>query len=136
MAAIKKSIRKILYDEFDGKCGYCSRKIEYKEMQVDHIKPIRSGGGDEIKNLLCSCRKCNHYKRGKGLEGFRELMKTLHKRVNSNYINEVAANFSLIPECTPFSGKFYFEQRNGTFEHKATFRVETREIVILTPVSD
>lgn len=142
MTAIKKSTRKILYEEFDGRCGYCSRKIEYKDMQVDHIRPIRSGGGNEIINLLCSCRKCNHYKRGKGLEGFRDLMKTLHQRINSNYINQVAMNFSLIPECQKFSGKFHFELMSErkvfqeTFTINKTFQVDEKTIFILSELKE
>ena len=32
-----KDKRLKVYNKFDGRCAYCGQKIEYKDMQVDHI---------------------------------------------------------------------------------------------------
>jgi len=30
-----------VYEKYNGHCAYCGKKIEYKDMQVDHIDPQR-----------------------------------------------------------------------------------------------
>lgn len=34
--------RKAVYAKYNGHCAYCGRKIEYKDMQVDHLIPPTS----------------------------------------------------------------------------------------------
>lgn len=36
---ISKKIREIVYKKYNGHCAYCGCKIEYKDMQIDHIVP-------------------------------------------------------------------------------------------------
>ena len=110
--AFSKKVRLIIYQKYNCHCGYCGRFIEYKDMQIDHIKPVQHKGSNELENLMPSCRGCNHYKRDYTLEGFRKLMKTLHQRIEAHYINKVALNFGVITEIKPFDGKFYFEKQN------------------------
>lgn len=43
-------------------CGYCSKKLDPKELEVDHIIPRTSGGTDEEHNLITACKKCNNKK--------------------------------------------------------------------------
>ncbi len=126
---MKKIDRLKIYDKYDKKCAYCGKEIEYKDMQVDHLTPQRLSHyyvsqrmkiclglvGNDIssaENLMPSCRRCNHYKRAYTLEEFRTLMKSLHERINSHYINKVAIDYSIII-LKPFSGKFYFETLKG-----------------------
>lgn len=97
-----------VYNKYQGRCAYCGKEIELKDMQVDHIQPKRIGGTDEIENLNPTCRSCNHYKRARDIESFRELMKTLHIRIRSQYIDRVAEDYGII-EIKPWNGKFYFE---------------------------
>ena len=68
---ITKVERQQVYEKYDGHCAYCGNQIEIKDMQVDHMIPLRLGGGDEMSNYMPACRQCNHYKRGNSLEGFR-----------------------------------------------------------------
>jgi len=114
---MKKSDREKFYNETKGRCWYCWRKIEYKEMQIDHIVPQRISWNSRYStnnlmnnenNLLCSCRKCNHYKRAELLDNFRENIKTLHERLKKQYIFEVWLNF-WITQINNWSWKFYFE---------------------------
>lgn len=100
--------RQAVYDKYDGHCAYCGREITLKEMQVDHIQPARNGGNNRHENLHPSCKRCNHYKRGYCLEGFRRLMSTLHERIEKQYIDKVAIDYGIIT-LKPWDGKFYFE---------------------------
>lgn len=34
-----KEERLKVYNKYGGRCAYCGREIEYKDMQVDHIVP-------------------------------------------------------------------------------------------------
>ncbi len=43
-----------------GRCLYCGRA---DRMQVDHIVPVASGGGNEASNLAPACKPCNFDKR-------------------------------------------------------------------------
>lgn len=62
--------RRTVYDKLGGHCAYCGCEIAYKDMQVDHVFPIRGGmERDKLDNMLPACRDCNHYKRGNTLEG-------------------------------------------------------------------
>jgi hypothetical protein len=90
-------------------------------MQVDHIKPKWLLEDNQYKNavsfeeihsydnLMPTCRRCNHYKRGDSLEGYREKLKTLHERVCSHYIGKVALDYGIV-KIEPFDGIFYFEK--------------------------
>ena len=112
---MKKSIRVDVYKKHDGRCAYCGKKIEIKEMQVDHqipkahIRPENKAYVNSIDNLFPSCRRCNHYKRSMDLETFREYIKTLHDRVEKDYIAKVAIDYGIVT-IKPFEGKFYFEE--------------------------
>lgn len=80
---MKKSERIQVYQKFDGHCAYCGKELEYKDMQVDHIKPLQRGhvynkknrGLDEMDNYNPSCRACNFRKRTLTIEQFRQELK-------------------------------------------------------------
>lgn len=101
------------YDKYGGRCAYCGKPIEYKDMQVDHIVPLRSCKvpeiANDITNLNPSCRRCNHYKRGSSLNGYRLLLMDLHERVRDIYICKVAEDYGII-DVKPWDGKFYYEK--------------------------
>ena len=124
--AISKKIRELVYNKLGGHCAYCGKEIEYKEMQVDHLHPQalnhflaigRDLNGDLIMpdpdrfdNLMPSCRRCNHYKRGYTLDFYRGMIDTIHERIrSSNYIIKVAEDYGLM-EFKQFNGLFYFER--------------------------
>ncbi len=106
---MNKKDRLKVYEKYGGHCAYCGKIITYNNMQVDHVKPKRNGGQDNIDNLNPSCRRCNHYKRSLDLEGFREHIKTLHERIAKDYIAKVGLDFRIV-ELVPFDGVFYFEK--------------------------
>lgn len=112
--AISKATRVAVYSKYNGHCAYCGRKIEYKDMQVDHFKPLgayaeENRGTDDIENLMPSCRMCNHYKRANPLEAFRKLIADIPRKLQRNYIYKVGVVYgNVIENEKPI--KFYFEK--------------------------
>lgn len=118
--------REKVWLKYDKHCAYCGNEIKYKDMQVDHLTPktdesyyktegmrkyfqVKGSHIDSFENLMPSCRRCNHYKRASSLNGFREQLKTIHKRLMNLYIFKVAVDYRII-KINKFDGKFYFEE--------------------------
>lgn len=57
-----QEVRKIIYNNADGRCALCGRKITFPEMTLDHIVPLDRNGEDTINNLQCTCKPCNQFK--------------------------------------------------------------------------
>lgn len=121
--AISPKRRLALYQAMNERCGYCGRPVEYKEMQIDHMMPQSSPSlstvivqGKKVNrthhdsNLMPACGTCNHYKGALTVEGFRHRIRTLHERINKNYIIKVARAFGIV-HIIPFDGLFYFEKQ-------------------------
>ena len=107
---MKKEIRQQVYNKYNGHCAYCGCELEYKNMQVEHIKPQRVGGTDDIENLIPTCRLCNHYKRGNDLDSFRNwLLGGLIDRIRKIYIVRVAEKYGMIT-FHEWNKEFYFEK--------------------------
>ena len=102
--------RKKVFEKYNGHCAYCGRKIEYKDMQVDHVKPQRNGGSDNLDNLMPSCRTCNHYKRANSLEAFRDMISKIPcKLARDSYIYKVGIAYGFY-DSKQKDIKFYFER--------------------------
>lgn len=121
--AIPKKTRLFLYDKYNHRCAYCGCELEYKDVQIDHIKSvyantdIRQNMTDEemysIENLLPSCRQCNFYKSSYDLEKFREnLSTTLYYNLRKNFNYKLLKKYGLIAENI-HPVKFYFEELGG-----------------------
>lgn len=115
--------RRAVYDKFGGRCAYTGTLLK-DDWQVDHIVPKRTGGTDELSNLLPAQRIVNHYKRCLDNEKFRTwLLGGLHERLRKlpknprtekgarrkAYLTEVADIFGITPD-KPFTGTFYYER--------------------------
>ncbi len=113
---MKKELRKQVYNKYNGHCAYCGKVITYDEMQVDHLIPQRfidKFGKDEIEcfdNYMPSCRRCNHYKRGNSLQGFRNMIQTIPQKLSNNYICKVGIDYDLINLNYEKEVDFYFEK--------------------------
>lgn len=115
------TLRQKVWLKYNKHCAYCGKELEYKDMQVDHMTSIYAREAynyipkisrsiiNSFENLMPSCRRCNHYKRAETLEGFRRLMKTLHKRIQGQYITKVGIDYGIV-KVKPFDGIFYFEE--------------------------
>ena len=105
--------RKAVWQKYGGRCAYCGCEITIKEMQVDHVKPKRIGGSNDMDNLNPSCRLCNHYKRAMSLEEFRTwALGGLVSRLRKIYIVRVAEKYGIIT-INNYDKKFYFEKIKG-----------------------
>lgn len=54
-----------LYDEQEGRCGYCGQSIYWsipRDIHVDHIHPLSKGGSNNPDNLTLTCHYCNESK--------------------------------------------------------------------------
>ena len=102
--------RKAIWQKYGGRFAYCGCEITINEMQVDHVKPKRIGGSDDMDNLKPSCRLCNHYKRAMSLEEFRTwALGELVGRLRKIYIVRVAEKYGMIT-INNYDKKFYFEK--------------------------
>ena len=125
---LSKEIRRAVYEKYDGRCAYCGRKIDFRDMQVDHIIPfaqeyyaskerrdkvkrmIEDGTIDSIGNLMPACRACNFYKGGNDIEGFRRSIKDQLERTCKDTFQAKLAIYYGILTFTPWDEKFYFEK--------------------------
>lgn len=123
MAYIKKEIREQIYHKYDGRCAYCGKPITYKEMQVDHIKPIFRGWSDEdkerrlkghygddvVSNYNPSCHPCNFRKSTSDIEGFRQAIEHGLECCRRDFTYRMMLRYGLVEEH-PQKVVFYFEQ--------------------------
>lgn len=117
--AIPKKTRIALYDRYNHRCAYCGCDLEYKDMQVDHIKSIYANTDFKqvmtekeiyfVDNLLPTCRQYNFYKSSMDLETFRKrLTTTLMDNLQKTFQYRLALKYGLIEEHIE-TIKFYFE---------------------------
>lgn len=55
-----------LYEQQDGRCGYCGIPVRIEvedDAYIDHIVPLSKGGASTIDNLLFCCEQCSLSKR-------------------------------------------------------------------------
>lgn len=122
--AISKTTRQKVYAKYNGHCAYCGKEISYKQMQVDHFIPafkVELGYDAETleseSNLMPTCWRCNHYKRGETLEHFRKNIEQIPCKLNARqYIFKVGVDYGFFsPE--PRKVEFYFEKIKKGGEH-------------------
>jgi 5-methylcytosine-specific restriction endonuclease McrA len=99
--------RKKVHGKYGGHCAYCGKKIDIKEMQVDHFNAKIYGGKDDFDNLMPACRQCNNYKYNYTLEQFRNYIKDIYKVLGVGKF-AVAERFGIF-ERKNDNVKFYFE---------------------------
>lgn len=113
---IPKEVRKQVYDMYDGHCAYCGCKLEYKDMQVDHIdcvyvselhkEPVK----DTLDNYLPACRQCNFYKSTFTIEEFRDrIQTTCLKNLEATFNFKLLKKYNII-QVNDEPIKFYFEK--------------------------
>lgn len=110
---IPKNIREQVYRKCNGHCAYCGCKLEYKNMQVDHVISVYGNdGSNDVENLMPSCRMCNFYKSTFSIEVFRKNLETLYERLQKLFIYRFALKYGLITEHKD-KVMFYFEKEQN-----------------------
>lgn len=121
----KKIDRQEVYNKCSGHCAYCGIEITFKQMQVDHIKPLYRNdkvetlevwgverGTDEMDNLNPSCARCNKWKSTFSLEMFRTIVENSIERLERDTPNfRLAKDYGLL-NITKNKVIFYFEKEN------------------------
>ena len=59
--SVSAKIKKIVASAQKWKCAHCHNILD-ATYEVDHIKPLCKGGGNEINNLQALCRNCHGHK--------------------------------------------------------------------------
>lgn len=92
MADRKQISKKLRFDIFkrdNFSCQYCGAKTPNVVLEVDHIKPVKNGGTNDLNNLITSCFDCN---RGKSCNELISLPKTLVD--NTKILKEKKAQYA------------------------------------------
>ena len=120
---LTKAERMRIYNMYGGRCAYCGKEITYREMQVDHVKPVFRGwdehlkqhlpdgllGTDEVSNYHPSCRPCNFRKSTSDIEGFRGAIEHGITCLKRDFTYRMMLRYGLVEE-TPKRVLFHFEQ--------------------------
>lgn len=117
----------LVYAKYNGHCAYCGKELAYKDMQVDHIVPLRrrtsqeaidrfnrnnvqqiKKGTNDLSNLMPACEICNAVKGEMSIEEFREEIKKQAERVMKTFQAKMSEAYGLI-EFHDYPINFYFE---------------------------
>lgn len=121
--AIPPHLRRLVYEKYNGHCAYCGTPIEYKDMQVDHLKSVykhtdytsemTEAEMYSLENLMPACRQCNFYKSTFDLETFRtRLTDVMMANLKKEFNYKLALKYGLIKEnIRPVL--FYFEKEKN-----------------------
>lgn len=109
--AIGKNTRQQVYAKYNGHCAYCGRKLEFEEMQVDHIQAKHVGGKNDLENLNPSCRSCNCLKGKLSLKKFRKQIENQADGVCAAAEGKMSLAYGLIRRID-IPVEFYFEKCN------------------------
>ena len=81
-----ESTKRLLYEQADGRCVLCGRKIKFTDMTVDHIRPRDMNGSNCVDNLQCTCETCNMLKN-------QMLPDTFFDRINEIYLYQMQRKY-------------------------------------------
>jgi len=72
---IPKKTRFEVFKRDNFTCQYCGKSAPEVVLEIDHIKPVKEGGTNDIMNLITSCRECNSGKGARELDDDSAIMK-------------------------------------------------------------
>lgn len=108
----RKRIRELVYSKYGGHCAYCGKKIDIKEMQIDHFVPILRGWSDEYINASND---------PKAYEAWAKILKEEHQTVPSYDNYKITRGQDDISNYMPACRACNFRKRTSDIE---TFRKE------------
>lgn len=104
-------LRAAVWYKSNGHCWYCGTLPNpFSQFCIDHFIPKSRKGGDNIDNLVPSCRKCNQMKGNLTIEEFR-IKLTQHNINIPKFTNEQIDYLRTINILLPKPKliKFYYE---------------------------
>lgn len=107
--SLPKSLREKVYGMYGGRCSYCGKHLEPREMRVDHIIPFEAGGSDDISNLRPSCQDCNWVKTNCDTEYMRDAIQEYLRTIKRDIRYRMLLAYGLIAE-TGKPVEFLFEE--------------------------
>ena len=54
-----KSWRKAIWSKSNNLCAHCGKRTSPNQQTVDHVIPVILGGGNDSRNLMPLCYRCN-----------------------------------------------------------------------------
>src|SRR5947207_50583 len=78
-SSISKKIRFEVFKRDSFTCQYCGDKAPDAILCVDHIKPVATGGSDDLLNLVTACQSCNQGKGARPLSDNTAVEKSRHQ---------------------------------------------------------
>lgn len=124
----------------DGfKCLYCGSTPVQKVLRVDHVVPVKEGGGDGPENLVTSCFDCNAGKAAEPLDRkkFTAAIATEADKEHAEQIREYLAVQREVAKSRDDARRVvadYWEERIGPLSEKMFGRLE--RVVREWPYSD
>lgn len=88
---IPSDVRRRVYARDGRICRYCGRAGRGVILELDHVYPVARGGGDEIGNLVTSCRECNRAKGATVLRDERAMSRFVAERRDAAAVMSRAA---------------------------------------------
>lgn len=86
----KRNDKRYIYMRDGGRCYFCGKELLFKQISLDHYLPKSKGGPNDSFNLVCSCRRCNKYKKSSVPEDYKDvLMELLKKAVEDGQITSI-----------------------------------------------
>lgn len=76
----KRSDKRYIYIRDGGTCYFCGKELLFKQISLDHYLPKSKGGPNDSFNLVCSCRRCNKYKKSSVPDDYKDVLLSLFKK--------------------------------------------------------
>lgn len=112
--SLSKKLRFEVFKRDSFKCQYCGRTAPDVILHVDHIKPVKEGGTNDLTNLITSCFDCNMGKKERLLDDKSVLEK---QRKQLEELNERRLQLEMMMEWREELVKLEEQKVNSIAEH-------------------
>lgn len=99
-----------LLDLQDNKCYVCEVELTFRSLQLDHVQPIKVGGGNTKNNILLACKGCNQRK------GAKSIGKAFKDFVLPEYLQDIISSPVVGKKIKPRRKKRYPIKKEGSLE--------------------
>lgn len=132
--AVSNKLRFEVFKRDSFRCQYCGAAAPDVLLQVDHIKPIKEGGTNDLTNLITSCSTCNN---GKGARMISDKSAVEKQRKQLEELNERREQLKMVMQWREELLKLEDEKVNyikEKFEELASCTVTETGVKLLAKV--